>query len=101
MRGGRPRSGGDALPGSRRTTLRRRGQRGWAGLVGSPCDGGFCFGPLVDGSTLEPRLPPRALAGTGSVGELPLSGAVGSVASLAMRLSSIVTIGSRLAWAFS
>ena len=27
-------------------------------MVGTPCDGGFCFGPPVDGSTFEPPPPP-------------------------------------------
>ena len=36
----------------------RRSQRGWAGFVGSPCDGGFIGRPAVASDGLEPPRPP-------------------------------------------
>jgi hypothetical protein len=57
----------------------------------------------VVGLTLEPPLARLPLAGASAAasGAPPDSGAVGSLASLAIRLSSMVTMGSRSACAFS
>jgi hypothetical protein len=77
--------------------------RGCPGWSGRPADVGFCFGPPVTGLTGEPVRDAFGLSGAAaaSAGSLPDSGAVGSLASLAIRLSSIVTMGSRSACAFS
>ena len=61
-------SPGTGPPGERAV---RRGQRGWAGLVGSPADGGLIGGPDVASETCEPPAGGGAASGVAAFGSPP------------------------------